>query len=145
MREGDAELGLSKRGTVQLDEVRQLIPSPELQGSLLLEHMASGRLRWWTFAGGAVNSALVLRLGDIGSTRVDDLWVETAMGISVPRLLSSPAVLPTIAAFAQGLAERTELKFSACLPADLLVTVVAGRALDEANLQRFAGTFNRED
>jgi hypothetical protein len=92
--------------------------------------MASGRLRWWTFAGGAVNSALVLRLGDIGSTRVDDLWVETAMGISVPRLLSSPAVLPIIAAFAQGLAERTELKFSACLPADLLVTVVAGRALD---------------
>ncbi|MBK7467662.1 MAG: hypothetical protein IPJ43_13125 [Saprospiraceae bacterium] len=68
LQEGDAELGLSRRGTRQLDAVRELITAPERQGSLLLERLPSGRLRWWTFAGGAVNSALALRLGEIGST-----------------------------------------------------------------------------
>ena len=69
------------------DEVRDLISAPEHQGSLLLERLPSGRHRWWTFAGGAVNSALVLKLGEIGSTRVDDLWVETGPGVPVPELI----------------------------------------------------------
>jgi ATP-dependent Lhr-like helicase len=74
LNEGDADLGLSRRGAQQLSEVRELITAPERQGSMLLEHMASGRLRWWTFAGGAVNSAIALRFEDAGSVRVDDLW-----------------------------------------------------------------------
>ena len=78
LKEGDAELGLSKRGTQQLDEVRDLITAPERQGSLVLEHLPSGRHRWWTFAGAAVNSALLLRLGDSGSTRVDDCLLYTS-------------------------------------------------------------------
>jgi len=96
LREGDAELGWSKRGTVQLDEVRELITAAERQGSPLLEHLPSGRLRWRTLAGGAVNSALAMRMGDIGSTRVHDLWVEMAAGISVPQLLLCPVALSTI-------------------------------------------------
>ena len=134
LKEGDAELGLSKRGIQQLDEVRDLITAPERQGSLLLEHLPSGRHRWWTFAGGAVNSALVLRLGDSGSTRVDDLWVETDAGVPVPELIQQPADHSAIAAFGVRLAERSELKFAACLRFDLAATVVAVRLLDEANL-----------
>ena len=138
LHEGDAELGLSKRGTQQLDEVRDLITAPERQGSLLLEHLPAGRLRWWTFAGGAVNSALALRLGEIGSTRVDDLWVETVHGISVPTMMQCQVSHSAMAEFAEGLAERAELKFSACLPPDLMASVVAARSLDEANFQRLA-------
>ena len=140
LREGDAELGLSKRGTQQLEEVRDLITAPERQGSLLLEHLPSGRLRWWTFAGGAVNSALALRLGDIGSTRVDDLWVETSLGISVPTLMKRPVEFSAVAAYAESVAERSELKFAACLSVDLVAAVVARRSLDEANLRRLATT-----
>jgi ATP-dependent Lhr-like helicase len=138
LREGDAELGLSKRGTARLDEVRELIIAPERQGSLLLEHLPSGRLRWWTFAGGAVNSALALRLGDIGSTRVDDLWVETGPGVSVPTIMVCRAEPAAMESFAISLADRSELKFAACLRADLVAAVVAVRSLDEANLGRLA-------
>jgi ATP-dependent Lhr-like helicase len=134
LREGDAELGLSKRGTAQLDEVRELITAPERQGSLLLEHLPSGRLRWWTFAGGAVNSALTLRLGDMGSTRLDDLWVETGPGVSVPSLIGAEVNPASMEAFAADLAERTELKFAACLRRQDLISVVVSRSLDEANL-----------
>lgn len=136
--EGDAELGLSKRGTQQLEEIRDLITAPERHGSLLLEHLPSGRLRWWTFAGGAVNSALALRLGEIGSTRVDDLWVETSQGISVPTLMKGPLEFSIVVAYAESVAERSELKFAACLSADLVAAVVARRSLDETNLWRLA-------
>ncbi|MGH8439894.1 MAG: DEAD/DEAH box helicase [Pseudomonas sp.] len=136
LRESDAELGLSKRGIRQLDEICDLIAAPERQGALLLEDLPTGRLRWWTFAGGAVNSALALRLGEIGSTRVDDLWVETGLGISVPALIQHQVKHSAIAAFAESLAERSELKFSACLRPDLLAAVVINRSLDESNLLR---------
>ena len=140
LREGGAELGLSKRGTVQLDEVRELITAPERQGSLLLEHLPSGRLRWWTFAGGAVNSALALRLGDIGSTRVDDLWVETDAGISVPTLMNHQVAPAAVENFSRSLVERSELKFAACLRSDLVAAVVSVRSLDETNLGHLAAT-----
>ena len=134
--EGDAGIGLSRRGTRQLVEVRELITAPERQGSLLLERLPSGRLRWWTFAGGAVNSALALRLGEVGSTRVDDLWVETAPGISVPTRIQYPVEHSALTVFAENLAKRSALKFAACLPTDLALAVLVGRSLDEANLRR---------
>ncbi len=136
--QSDAQLGLSKRGTLQLDEIRELITAPEHQGSLLLEHLPSSRLRWWTFAGGAVNSTLALRLGDIGSTRVDDLWVETGPGVSVPSLMRAEVDSAAVTAVAENLAERSELKFAACLRRAELVAVVASRSLDEENLLRLA-------
>ena len=103
---------------------------------LLLERLPSGRHRWWTFAGGAVNSALVLKLGEIGSTRVDDLWVETGPGVPVPELIQRQIGPSAQTAFGASLAERTELKFAACLPVDLVAAVVVGRSLDEVNLRR---------
>ena len=136
LRESDAKLGLSKRSARQLNEVRELMAAPELQGSLLLEHLPSGRLRWWTFGGGAVNSALALRLGDIGSTRVDDLWVETGPGVSVPALQGRKVEPAAMESFSKTFAERSELKFAACLRADLVAAVVALRSLDEVNLDR---------
>ena len=136
--EGDAQLGLSKRSTQQLDEVRDLIAAPERQGSLLLEHLPSGRLRWWTFAGGAVNSALALRLEEQGSVRIDDLWVETGPGVSMAQVFQLPAHPVARAAFTTNLAERADLKFSACLTQEQLFAVVAIRSLDEENLRRLA-------
>lgn len=138
LQEGDAQLGLSRRGGQQLEEVRALFISPERCGSLVLEHLSSGRLRWWTFAGGAVNSSLALRLGESGSTRVDDMWVETDSGVSVPELAHREVSQAVLLRFAQALAERAELKFSACLPVGLLAAVVASRSLDEVNLRRLA-------
>jgi ATP-dependent Lhr-like helicase len=138
LHEGDAELGLSKRGTQQLDEVRDLITAPERQGSLLLEHLPSGRLRWWTFAGGAVNSALALRFEEQGSVRIDDLWVETGPDVSMARVFQLPAHPVARAAFTTNLAERADLKFSVCLTQEQLFAVVACRSLDEENLRRLA-------
>jgi ATP-dependent Lhr-like helicase len=134
LQEGDAGLVLSKRGTRQLDDVRDLIIAPEHQGSLLLEHLPSGRHRWWTFAGGAVNSALALRLGETGSARVDDLWVETDAGVPVPELIQRPVDHSAITVFGAKMAERSALKFAACLCFDLVAAVVAERLLDEDNL-----------
>ena len=134
LHESNAELGLSERGLRQLDEICDLITAPERQGALLLEHLPTGKLRWWTFAGGAVNSALALRLGNIGSTRVDDLWVETGLGISIPALIQHPVKHSAVSAFAERLAERSELKFSTCLPSNLVADVVINRSLDESNL-----------
>jgi ATP-dependent Lhr-like helicase len=136
--EGDAELGLSKRGTQQLEEIRDLIRAPERHGSLLLEHLPSGRLRWWTFAGGAVNSSLALRLGEMGSTPVGDLWVETSSGVSVPALMQSQVTPSVMTAFSESIAERSELKFAACLCQEQLTAVVTSRSLDEASLRRLA-------
>ena len=134
LHEGDTRLVLSKRGTQQLDDVRDLIIAPERQGSLLLEHLPSGRHRWWTFAGGAVNSALALRLGETGSARVDDLWVETDAGVPVPELIQRPVDHSAITAFGAKMAERSALKFAACLCFDLVAAVVAERLLDEDKL-----------
>ena len=138
LRQGDAQLGLSKRGSVQLDEVRELLTAAERQGSLLLEHLPSGRLRWWTFAGAAVNSALALRVGDSGSVRVADLWLETASAVSVLALMRGPARPLSHFAFAEDLAKRADLKFSGCLPAALVASVMVARSLDEAKLQRLS-------
>ena len=135
LHEGDAELGLSKRGTQQLDEVRDLITAPERQGSLLLEHLPSGRLRWWTFAGGAVNSALALRLPEAGVNRIDDLWVETGPDVSVPALMQMEVSSDAMSAFAEIVAARSELKFAACLPAVEIAAVVMARTIDENNLE----------
>ena len=132
--EDDEMLGLSKRGVRELVEVRETTAAPEHQGSLLLEHLPSGRLRWWTFAGGAVNAALALRLGEGGSTRVDDLWVETSAGVQVLTLMKLQPARSAMTAFAASLAEHGELKFAACLAPDLLATVVISRSLDETNL-----------
>lgn len=136
--EGDADLGLSRRGAQQLSEVRELITAPERQGSMLLEHMASGRLRWWTFAGGAVNSAIALRFEDAGSVRVDDLWIEANPGTSMTSVVKWPVHPVAREAFVLNLVERSDLKFSDCLTAELLVEVVASRSLDEENLSRLA-------
>lgn len=138
LNEGDADLGLSRRGAQQLGEVRELITAPERQGSMLLEHMASGRLRWWTFAGGAVNSAIALRFEDAGSVRVDDLWIEANPGTSMTSVVKSPVHPVARKAFVLNLVERSDLKFSDCLTAELLVEVVASRSLDEENLSRLA-------
>jgi len=138
LHEGDTELGLSKRGTQQLDEVRDLITAPERQGSLLLEHLPSGRLRWWTFAGGAVNSALALRLPEVGGTRIDDLWVETGPGVSVPALMQMEVNSTAMSAFSEIVAARSELKFAACLPAVEVTAVVMARTIDENNLECLA-------
>lgn len=138
LNEGDSELGLSRRGAQQLSEVRELITAPERQGSMLLEHVASGRLRWWTFAGGAVNSAIALRFEDAGSIRVDDLWIEADPGTSMTSVVKSPVLPVARKAFVSNLVDRSDLKFSDCLTAELLVEVVASRSLDEENLSRLA-------
>ncbi|MDP3627246.1 MAG: DEAD/DEAH box helicase [Hydrogenophaga sp.] len=136
MQEGDAELGLSKRGNCQLDEVRELIAAPERQGSLLLERLGSGRLRWWTFAGGAVNSSLTLRLEDARGIRVDDLWIETDLSTSITQIHLRPVHPAAMQGFVLNLVESSDLKFSACLTQELLVEVVVSRSLDEENLKR---------
>ena len=64
------------------------------------------------------------------------MWVETAPGIAVRTLIQHPVAPLAMTAFAEKLAKRCELKFAACLPADLAAAVLVGRSLDEANLRR---------
>ncbi|HJW55335.1 MAG TPA: DEAD/DEAH box helicase [Burkholderiaceae bacterium] len=138
LQEGEAELGLSRRGTQQLDEIRSLIAVPERQGSLLLEHLPTGRLRWWTFAGGAVNNALAVRLAKNVVMRVDDLWVETVPGVSLPVLYRQSEEQAVTITSIERFTERSELKFSACLRPDLVTAVFISRSFDEANLLKLA-------
>ncbi|ACV34890.1 hypothetical protein [Accumulibacter sp.] len=79
---------------------------------------------------------MALRLGEVGDTQVDDLWIETAPGVSVPTLIQHPVEQSAMSAFAENLAKRSALKFAACLPTDLAAAVLVGRSLDEANFRR---------
>jgi hypothetical protein len=53
-------------------------------------------------------------------------------------IVKSPVLPVARMAFVSNLVERSELKFSDCLTAELLVEVVASRSLDEENLSRLA-------
>lgn len=132
----ETKLTLSKRAVRELSEVRELICAPERQGSVLVERLPTGRLRWWTFAGGAVNSTLALRLEGRGRILVDDLWVETDANLSLGSVLSAqlePDPVPDLSA--RGPRDH-ELKFSACLPEDLIASTTSSRTLDDENLRR---------
>ncbi|CAE6821096.1 ATP-dependent RNA helicase DbpA [Paraburkholderia aspalathi] len=139
LQNGDeSKLTLSKRAVRELDEVRELIGAPECQGSVLVEHLPSGRVRWWTFAGGAVNSTLALRVGGQERILVDDLWVETDPGFTLGTALGAqlnPNSAPDLAAAGP---RDHELKFSACLPAGLITSTIISRTLDDENLERLS-------
>ncbi|MDR5803484.1 DEAD/DEAH box helicase [Caballeronia sp. LZ001] len=136
----ESKLTLSKRAVRELGEVRELICAPERQGSFLVERLPSGRLRCWTFAGGAVNSTLALRLGKEDRIVVDDLWVETAPGLSLSMALRPPLDPNSAPDLAVSGPQGDKLKFSACLPAGLIASTISSRTLDGENLERLIRT-----
>jgi ATP-dependent Lhr-like helicase len=133
-----SDLPLSRRAVQQLGDVLLLLCSPLPPNCLLAEGLSSGRLRWWTFAGGAVNRMLALQLAGRGRVVVDDLWLETPNDVSLSSLLALPHDANSLKNDAVMSTVDAELKFSECLPPRLLASLIRNRTFDRDALKRLS-------
>jgi ATP-dependent helicase Lhr and Lhr-like helicase len=80
---GGEELGLSKRATTKLQEIRRDYTWLE-PGTTAVVQSPEGRLAWWTFAGLRANAALAAGLRERGVTvgRVDNYAIALAAGVT---------------------------------------------------------------
>ncbi|MCB9375820.1 MAG: hypothetical protein H6515_08150, partial [Microthrixaceae bacterium] len=97
------------------------------------------RARWWTWAGQRANATFADALGDLATSRGDDL----SIGLD-PVRGSGPAVLEKVAELhpdtlpTPGIASEfaEHMKFSDCLPPALALEVARQRLIDPAGVQR---------
>ncbi len=121
---------LSKRAVVRLDELRDAIPAPGIQVGVTRN--PSGTTRWWTFSGTNSSRTYAKLLATTAVVRrFDGLGLDLSM-------LADDAVLPNFHQVALKF-EPAELelaakgiKFSECLPRDLLARMVCARLYDPA-------------
>ena len=117
---------LSKRAVAKLDELRDSIPAPGTSSGVIVRH-DDGSIRWWTFAGTNVNRSYAKLIAATAQVRKFD-----GLGLDLSMLVEG-TVLPDLrhAALAFSTPELEQaskgIKFSECLPADLLERVVSAR------------------
>ena len=125
----------SRRATAVLGTLRGEMAGIR-PGQTLLSASPSGRLRWWTFAGGLANLALAEHLPITSPNKADDLSISLEQGVShieatreISRLRSLPldSLRPSVSP-----AAVTGLKFNDCLPVDLAQQTLAARLWDPA-------------
>jgi ATP-dependent helicase Lhr and Lhr-like helicase len=130
---GGAELAinLSKRAHAQLQEARREHSWME-RGTTVLIHRQSGGIEWWNFAGHMFNTAMAeycRRLGLEASGNPFSLTVWGNADIRAIRSTIQRLVFEAFTALEIPLSKNvlSELKFSACVPDDLLTHMFAKR------------------
>ena len=116
---------VSRRATAKLDELRDAIPASGKPVGVVRD--PSGTTRWWTFAGTNTNRTYAKLLATTAVVRrFDGLGLDLSM-------VADGAVLPdlhqvhlTLESAELELAAKS-IKFSECLPGDLLARIVAAR------------------
>ena len=117
---------LSKRAVAKLDELRDSIPAPATSSGVIVRH-DDGSIRWWTFAGTNANRSYAKLIAATAQVRKFD-----GLGLDLSMLVEG-TVLPDLhhAALAFSTPElelaSKGIKFSECLPVDLLERVVSAR------------------
>jgi ATP-dependent Lhr-like helicase len=134
---GGAELmvNLSRRAHVQLQEARAEHPWMEM-GSNTLIHCQSGIIEWWNFAGHVLNAAVAEYFRQLGLEASSDYFSVTvkrnadieSIRSDIERLVSDASTALDIP-FSRNV--LSELKFSECVPDDLLTQMFASR-MDQA-------------
>ncbi len=130
----------SQRAREKLDELRAAFAWVDDESTACVRG-TEGDPRWWTFAGLRANAALAAALGDLVSTSQvrDNLAIPLRAGVGgeeVRRRLDEVGARDvSVPVSAQQL---TELKFGACLPAELATRLIAARARDAPALAAVA-------
>ncbi len=117
---------LSKRAVTKLDELRESIPAPGTTSGAIVRH-DDGSIRWWTFSGTNANRSYAkLILASAQVRKFDGLGLDLSMlveGTVLPDLHNTTLTFstPELELASKG------IKFSECLPADLLERVISAR------------------
>lgn len=135
-----APAGLSRRAATRLATVRDDFAWLRPDATSLV---GTGKLRWWTFAGGLANAVYVRMLGELGLAAVaDDLCVTT------PETGAAADAIRQVAAAAPGYRQRIEAdelarlarssKFLDCVPPTLATAMLAARQTPRDALRMIA-------
>lgn len=97
-------------------------------------------VRWFTFSGGMINTALADVIGDAGfeNISVTDFWIRTTGTTSARRMVEAvksrqaPEIQDTFKV-AEDYLEN--LKFNECLPGDIAQSILRGRLLKEEEIE----------
>ena len=117
---------LSKRAVAKLDELRDSIPAPGTSSGVIVRH-DDRSIRWWTFAGTNANRSYAKLIAATAQVRkFDGLGLDLSMLVEGTEL---PDLRHAALAFSTPELEQASkgIKFSECLPADLLERVVSAR------------------
>jgi len=131
----DGDIGsakLSKRATARFEELHSQFDFLVADATSLIG-TADGSSMWWTFGGGAANAVLSSALSKVvhgGATKRNDLCLELGRTASIDRTdlqTTIPEARPAADVYEQF---ARELKFSSCLPSNLLERCLDARLLD---------------
>lgn len=129
LRQGAGEhTVMSKRARLEIGQVTQDLPDTNSDGALSMTKNQAGAARLWTFAGTRANRTLARQLQSLAeSRRIDAIGIDLKTPIDLSDL--SAGLLATALAFSpEEVAELAKpIKFSACLPAALLVQIIQKR------------------
>ncbi|HMM36245.1 MAG TPA: hypothetical protein PKA62_16120, partial [Thermoanaerobaculia bacterium] len=125
---------LTRRGTEALRSAVNFFPAIASEATTLAQE-ASGKVRWWTFAGLRANAALAERLAELGLsvTSQDNFGITlregstAAVSVALEKLRSTagdPAPASLVAEALDG------LKFAECVPKDLVTAMLRARLAD---------------
>jgi ATP-dependent Lhr-like helicase len=127
----DPEVTLSRRAREHLAKLRDEAPFCG-SGETALVTDDTGTTRWWTFAGFGANAVLAQILGaaEIKVRRFDNFAITLMQAYDrLPELLMTGAA-PCCEATWEPWMDRTELKFSLCLPESLARAALVARLTD---------------
>lgn len=124
---------ISRRATDQLDELRDEYRWVRPDGTTLVN---DGRARWWTFAGQRANTwlASILSAARTRVTAFDGLSIALDSTVDLEQLRSHLAeVKLETASLAAWVSEEAaeSLKFSDCLPSELVTQEISSRLRDD--------------
>jgi ATP-dependent Lhr-like helicase len=131
LRGADLAINLSKRAHAQLQEARAEHSWVE-RGTTVLIHRRSGVIEWWNFAGHMFNTAMTEYFRRLGLEALGNPFSVTVWGNGDIRAIRSTLqrlVSEAFTAMEMPFSKNvlSELKFSACVPDDLLIHMFAKR------------------
>ena len=117
---------LSRRATLKLEELRDLIPTA--LNPPAIEPSGSGKFRLWTFAGTKVNRTLAKQWAGEGASNFDELGVDFRVD---PRASNLPPAAETVCLSASEIeVHRRSVKFAEMLNSRQINSLVAARLFD---------------
>ena len=131
---------LSRRAAAEIDEARNEFSWLSLKDTSVVADTGEERCCWWTFAGLRANAMLAESLRNLAPTGFDNLAIRFNRGMQASTLEDAVANIrdnpPKTAPISDRDRAVDELKFSACVPRDLLERMLAGRLSDTNAVDR---------
>lgn len=135
--EAEMSTALSKRGADRLHSLCDGLPVFDPAGTTV-ERLATGRSRWWTFAGARANWLLGHALHRRGSSmRIDDFYIEMKGTMPIGAMREHLQTLE-LGGLSKTLmpSKAIDLKFRDAIPENLLASILNSRAFDLESAER---------